>query len=148
MTLELDLASPLLHAEDLFYLWPSKLAVQARAQADKHLLGGVIRDATLSLALEARPQGEPWVMERFHHHAHLEAARVLTHVPLGPLSDVSGHLEIDGRVLRVDVSEARLENLLLKRWTGQHQLRVSGRNPDRDAVRLPGRSRGGVDPPD
>lgn len=113
LTLELDLASPLLHAEDLFYLWPSKLAVQARAHADKHLLGGVIRDATLSLALEARPQGEPWVMKRFHHHAHLKAARVLTHVPLGPLSDVSGHLEIDGRVLRVEVSEARLENLLL-----------------------------------
>lgn len=114
LTLELDLASPLLHAEDLFYLWPGNLAVQARAQADKHLLGGIIRDATLSLALEARPKGEPWVMERFHHHAHLEAARVLTHAPLGPLSDVSGHLEIDGRVLRVEVSEAQLENLLLR----------------------------------
>ena len=111
MRLDIDLFGATLNAEDLFYLWPQKIAGQAREQAALYFIAGTARDARLSISTESQPLGQPWKTLSFYHEATFENANVMTHAPLGALTQAYGNLNIKGQVLTINVNKAQLENV-------------------------------------
>lgn len=106
----LDLRSSALNRGDLFYLWPTRVATKTRERAAKYVEAGAFTNLQFVGAYALEPQADKttkFVVRGQTLDAEFEFAEVFLTPNLPKLSKAQGALELNDRLLDIQVRQAR-----------------------------------------